>query len=299
MINSFDICRNKTMKKIKAFLKLLMSSFNYTYHYNINDKKQIGMKLYQSKSEVSEKWMGDILKRLLNMTDELFIDVGVNLGQTLCQVKSLDIKREYIGFEPNYACNMFVEEIIRLNKFQNTKVIPVGLFRNNSILELDLYHNEITNAGGSLITDYWEFNKIRPMRKLMVPVMSFQTICDSIKIEKIGILKIDVEGAELEVFQSMLFRIETDRPLIIVEIISAFSEENKLRMDRQTKILEIFDSLNYLKYRILRDKSENLVGISQIENIDPEFDHNQCNYLFIPKEKEVQFSSEFKDCLIN
>lgn len=286
------------MKKIKQFIKQIYWSFNYSFKYKINNTKIIGLKLYQSKSEVSERWMGQILEKLLHLTEDLFVDVGVNLGQTLCQIKSIDPDRDYIGFEPNFACNLFVEEIIRLNNFTNTKIIPVGLFTSNSILELDLYHDDITNAGGSLIQNYWEFNNIHPSRKLMVPVMTFETICKNTKMKKLGIVKIDVEGAELEVFESMLFKIEKDRPFFIVEIISAFSQENTLRIERQQKIISIFENLNYLIYRILRDKDENLIGINQIFELDPTYDHNQCNYLIIPTEQKNKVNKVYADLLM-
>jgi hypothetical protein len=123
-----------TIKKIKSIFKLVYWSFNFSYSYKLNGTKLKGLKIYHAKSNNSnENWMGQLLKLLLKLNNHAFLDIGVNIGQTLCQVKSLDWERTYFGFEPNPSCNMFVEELIRLNKFKNIKIFPVGLYTTDSI----------------------------------------------------------------------------------------------------------------------------------------------------------------------
>ena len=50
---------------------------------------------------LEEKWMQKILSFILpQIKDDCFIDVGVNVGQTLLKVKSINFNINYIGFEP-------------------------------------------------------------------------------------------------------------------------------------------------------------------------------------------------------
>ena len=48
--------------------------------------------------------MIDILKIVLPIENKKFIDVGVNIGQTLLKLKSVSSEIDYIGFEPNPIC---------------------------------------------------------------------------------------------------------------------------------------------------------------------------------------------------
>ena len=114
------------MNKIKKLIKQLYWKINFQYNFKLNGTSLKGLKIYQAKTEnYDEVWMGQMLKILLSVNDYAFMDVGVNIGQTLCQVKSIDNKRIYYGFEPNPACNMFVEELIRINKFSNVKTCKI------------------------------------------------------------------------------------------------------------------------------------------------------------------------------
>lgn len=276
------------------FLKKVRKSFNWEYTYTLNGTKVKGLKIYSAKTENSEIWMGQLLRILLKHKEGGFIDVGVNIGQTLMQVRSLDSHRPYIGFEPNPSCNSFVEELIRINKFANVKLVPVGVFTEDTLLELDLYYDDITNSGGSIIKDYWAYNEIKPHRTLMVPLMSISTISKVVPLTNIGIVKIDVEGAELEVLQSMMQLLSVEQPLVVIEILSAYSSDNKLRVDRQNEILKLTERLSYSIYRIIEDENANLQGLQEVRLFDPLFDRNLCNYLLIHTSEKDRILRNFK-----
>jgi len=48
--------------------------------------------------------MIDLLKKILLLKDGVFIDIGMNLGQTLIKLKCVDPNIRYFGFEPNPGC---------------------------------------------------------------------------------------------------------------------------------------------------------------------------------------------------
>jgi FkbM family methyltransferase len=222
------------------------------------------------------------------------VDVGVNIGQTLMQVKSLDMNRKYIGFEPNPSCNMFVEELIRVNRFENVVLVPVGLYTEDTLMGLDLYYDDITNSGGSIIKDYWAYNHIKPHRTLMVPLMSAETIQKIVPLDNVDIVKIDVEGAELEVLISLKKIIQKRKPLIVIEILSAYSKENIIRIERQNSILNLLKELNYQIFRIIEDGYANLKGLQKIDDIDPSFNKDLCNYLLVHQTEEESTLKFFK-----
>ena len=56
-----------------------------------------------------EKFLLHVLRLFLPKVDGAVVDVGMNLGQTLCKVKLVDPTRSYYGFEPNAACHAYLE----------------------------------------------------------------------------------------------------------------------------------------------------------------------------------------------
>jgi FkbM family methyltransferase len=273
---------------IKKFLKQIWWSLNFQYTFKLNGTRIRGLKIYQAITKNSDElWMGQILQVLLNQNSDAFLDVGVNIGQTLCQVKSIDFQRKYFGFEPNPACNMFVEELVRINKFSDVKIFPVGIYTQDSILELDLYYDDLTNAGGSVIKDVWSYSNIKARRSIIVPLMRYETITQNSPIGPLGIIKVDVEGAELEVLKALYKKIQTDRPIIIIEVLSAFSDQNTVTIERQKAIVNLIEELDYSLYRIIEFKKTGIYKIERIYFFDPEYDYNQSNYLIIPTENKA------------
>jgi hypothetical protein len=160
----------------------------------------------------------------------------------------------------------------------------VGIFSEDSILELDLYYDDLTNAGGSVIKDVWSYSNIKARRTIIVPLMRYETVTQNSPIATLGIIKIDVEGAELEVIKALYKKIQTDRPIIIIEVLSAFSDQNTVSVERQKAIVNMIEDLNYILFRIIEFKRTGISTIQRITFFDPKFDHNQSNYLIIPTE---------------
>lgn len=275
----------------------IFRSVNFPYTFRLNGKTVKAMKLYDSRLVIAEPWMSQLLERLLKLRKGVFIDVGANLGQTLCQVMTIDPTRRYFGFEPNPACNFYLQEIIRRNSFSNVTLVPVGLYTENRLLKLQFYNQNVTDAGASIVEDYWSYSGKSPVKEVVVPVMNFATVEKSFKIGAFDLVKIDVEGAELDVMLSMEQQVTKYRPFIIAEILSAYSTKNEVRLQRQQKIIEFTARNNYRIFRLIESKAGGIEYFMSIEEFDPKFDKNQCNYVFIPAESHSEFAQHFSDYL--
>jgi len=98
----------------------------------------------------AEPWMTDVLRRLLSVAPKTgFLDVGVNLGQTLLKLRSLDTTIPYLGFEPAPLCVQYSNELIRLNHFRDTAIIPVGLSDKSAVCEF--FAGEDDSADASIV----------------------------------------------------------------------------------------------------------------------------------------------------
>jgi FkbM family methyltransferase len=118
----------------------------------------------------------------------------------LLKLKSVNSQVQYVGFEPNPKCIFYVDELIKVNNFENTKLVPVGLMNENSLLELNFFSEAETDSSASLISNF------RPNQKTYyskyVPALNYDSL--RLPIDKVAILKIDVEGAEVFVIEALL-----------------------------------------------------------------------------------------------
>lgn len=282
---------------LKPLAKKIYRSINFTSSVRVNNKKIFIPHIYGAVCRIQEPWMSQILRIFFKIKRGAIMDVGINLGQTLVMVKSLDVDKKYLGFEPNAACIFYVEELVRINKFSDSKIIPAGLFASDSLLTLDLYADDITNSGGSLIKNFWDYKNYQVKRSLTVPVFSLDTVKKSIEWDptEYDIIKIDVEGAELEVLQTLSNLINENKPLIIIEILSAYSEKNSLRVERQKGLLELIQNMGYKIIRLSEDKNGQLKSFEKVEHFSHHSNPNDCNYILYHESDGMKLESHLDE----
>ena len=281
----------------KLFLKLLyrlnlIKWFNFQITKKINGKKVIIPILngtgFNMVFNNSEPWMDEVLNKIINHKSYsgIFLDVGVNLGQTLLKVKSINENIEYIGFEPNPHCVYYVNELIKANNFKSLNAIPVGISKENTLLELSLFSESETDSAASIIPDFRDKQAVKG--KLFVPVFEVNTL-KFLNDENIGLIKIDVEGAELEVIQGFENIIMKYKPLILMEILPVYSSENTKRLERQRILEEMLKQKGYDMFRIA--KHDTGVKFNLIEEIGIHSNIEDSDYFMIPKDKKIQFDN--------
>jgi len=226
---------------------------------------------------LSEQWMTAVITHLLKAKKGAFIDVGVNVGQTLLKLRSVDSNLKYIGFEPNPACVYYVQELIKANAFSNTTLVPAGISDEDHLLILNFYSDGALDSSASIVKD---FRPQKIYRKEYVACFQYESFHELLENESISIVKIDVEGAELQVLNSLANMLEQKRPFVLVEILPAYRIENSDRITRQAEIQKLIKKLNY---RILRIQKSTF-GFTKIDRIDINPPIEDCDYLLCPDE---------------
>lgn len=237
-----------------------------------------------------EPWLDGIISTALQQKSGTFIDVGVNLGQTLLKVKAIDPHREYVGFEPNPSCCFYTSKLITLNQFKHCKLVPVGLHEKAGLLKLLMRYGEDDPCATVAIDqqpDFFTSEKI-------VVVDNGDHLIKELMIEAISILKIDVEGAELEVVRGLQQSIATFRPFILCEILPIHidgtaigSVTEQIKQQRIDALEQIFKQHKYVIGRIHASGA-----ITVVETIREHLDHSHYqtfDYLLIPAESQQSF----------
>lgn len=258
--------------------RFIFKRFNYTRTFHLNDRKIVAPSINGISCISSEMWMFELLHELLRETDGVFLDVGVNVGQTLVKLKSLDPDRNYVGFEPNPTCIYYVNELLKVNKFSKCTLVPIGLFTDDGLLPLGLYTDDPSDASASMIGEFRPGGIIRT--QMFVPTFRYDSVASLLGIGNVGIVKIDVEGAEIEVLRSLVGMIQRDTPVILLEVVATY--QIAFRMDRQKELEEFFRSINYTIYRVEKTKSDGFAGLKHIENFSNHDDPTQSDYVAFP-----------------
>ena len=227
--------------------------------------------------------MGVLMSKLAHHLNEgaIFVDVGVNTGQTLIKARSYLPKLRYVGFEPNPACVAYVDELIAANAWLNVSVFPIGIGAESRVAELHFYANGITDSSASVIEN---FRPKEPVHK-KAHIALFPMLAEYIGGQA-AMVKIDVEGAELEVILGSSNIIKRDRPFVFMELLPAYDSSREDRLQNQTAIETYFSEINYQCMRIIKkvDSSE-LSGLESIDTIGIHSDMKLCDYLWCPIEK--------------
>ena len=276
-------------RAIRRRVEWHLRHFRYDMHETVNGVRFTLPSLYGVSNYFSEPWMMTLLSRLVAAESGIFVDVGANVGQTLLKLRALSPDRQYVGFEPNPVCVQYLNEFVRANSLRSCQIFPVGLATCNAVLELDFYSDDRSDSSASIIKGFRPEGEVRS--SALIPVFRYEHLRPYITPGKVSVLKIDVEGAELEVLQSTHRLLDEDRPYVLIEILPAYSVDNRERVDRQTAIEKLAELARYSVFRILKDDSNEFSQAVAIEEIGIHSDLQLCDYVLVPHEKRDGFQA--------
>ena len=231
----------------------------------------------------AEFWMGDCLRAFVTTKGGCVIDVGVNVGLYLVKLKCISEDIEYIGFEPNPSCNLYTQELIRLNRFENTRVFPLALSDTAGVSRF--YASEIGDKTGSLI----EAHKVNEAMEYAMDVYttSGDDVIDLLGLKEISVIKVDVEEAEVYVLKGLDGTIRKYRPYLYCEIL--FANDDADRIDRIRSIYRQITNCEYVILGIKNDTKE-LYVVDSVDELGVMFGQE---YVFCP----VEIMGEFLDAI--
>jgi len=151
-------------------------------------------------------------------SDSIFIDIGSNIGfYSLLASKILSPKSRIYSFEP--SIREFRRLLNNIVENKSTNIIPINFALSNINGIQDFIISQYHTGLNSLSNNSEETNSFQ----VKTPVIQFDDFCQIMNIEKIDLIKIDVEGAELFVLMGMRKNL-LDKKIkkIIVEITPKF-----------------------------------------------------------------------------
>ncbi|MDX1627567.1 MAG: FkbM family methyltransferase [Fulvivirga sp.] len=238
-------------------------------------------------NNVVETELEHFLNRYLKEGD-VFIDVGASIGLvSLFASNQVGAEGKVIAFEPNPWVYNRLSDIVRLNNKKNIKTYELAISDTSGWLSLNL-----NNADSILMTRSSMLFADQNAQHTEVLVSSLDTFIPS--QTNIDILKVDVEGVELEVLRGSRRLIEKQQPLVCVEIHGLFFDDHEKHVN---EIFSFFDNMNYSCYNLYKKKEENnksfientgFQGTDEISGKDLSR-HGYGQVVFFPKSKKIEF----------
>lgn len=232
----------------------------------------------------------DRLVSVLAPQSEVIMDVGANTGLFSLFCFGYNNRAKIHAFEPvttigdrfnlnrqlNDADSITLHRIVLSDKSTDDKVLYVP-------------YSDISYSSSILK----EFHDEDSVKKLYVKSETLDEFVKENNINRVDLVKIDVEWHEYEVLNGSLNVLNKYSPVLIIEVLFAEVEElknstliNKLPKDHHVKISELLKNIGYNFYEIDYD------GITRVDELKP--GNHERNYLF-SKKRSVEERLLFKD----
>ncbi len=167
--------------------------------------------------------------------DFVVLDIGTNYGTTILQFASLVGKEGYcFGFEPDKINYSICQNQLQLNNFKNVEVANIGLGAAED--ELFMVVESESNRGRNKVSDKPNQNSEK------IKIRKVDDWVSEKQIKQIDLIKIDVEGFEMNVLQGSLETMKQFKPICFVEL-----DDENLRQQGSSarEVIDYFIQLNY------------------------------------------------------
>lgn len=186
------------------------------------------------------------MKKLFSLCPDnaTVIDVGANIGWTALHMAHQAAHGKVYGFEPDpYNAEQCIENVKR-NGLQNIEIFSFGL--GNAEGTVNMEERTPSNRGG---------NRIAPLgasASRPVQITRMDSVSHLRSEGKIGLIKIDVEGYELQVLKGARAILREHKPILFIEL-----DDNNLR-DQGDSANELIRFLGEMGYESLSNAENNL-----------------------------------------
>jgi FkbM family methyltransferase len=233
-------------KKVNSFYgKLVPSNYLYSaYSIRIVERDGINYKLdisdlvdhylYFGYSEKGADKLYDLIKSGMTV-----LDIGANIGGTALSFSKIVGKEgAVIAFEPDAINYQKASHNISLNDSSTIKLMNIGLGNENKTYKLYAVNDE--NRGMNRILEH---SSIHPYTE--INVRKLDDVIAEAGIKKVDLIKIDVEGFEMNVLQGAVSVLKTCKPVLFIEL-----DDNNLvaQQSSAAQLIAFLHGLNYIVY---------------------------------------------------
>jgi FkbM family methyltransferase len=180
-----------------------------------------------------------ILKKLLK-SGMICIDIGANIGYyALLERKIVGEKGKVIAIEPSPINFYYLRKNLALNKFNDVEVFNYAIsnFDGECFFLHDKYHSNL-----SRVVSNKDVGKYCGAQLFKVRCKSLDSFLKEYPLKRIDLIRMDVEGHEVEVINGAYQTLKTYNPVLFIEI-----HRSILGLNKTLKLLKTLEEVGYAK----------------------------------------------------
>jgi len=182
-----------------------------------------------------------LIRRLVTSSD-VFVDVGAHIGYFA--LVAAKYARHVVAFEPSPKTYSYLQRNIQLNKELASKVTAHLLGLSDHSGTATLFYSPEDPGGSSLRPVEWT--------NTTDETVTLETLDRVVSARPVAFIKIDVEGAELDVLRGGREMISRDHPIVLCELFEPWQQ----RFGRTCQdIVGFFRERNYTGYSVQEEPS--------------------------------------------
>lgn len=172
-----------------------------------------------------------------DLSEPVIFDIGANIGTFTTWMAKAFPRGKVYSFEPQRAVFQMLSGNVAINNLYNVYTYNLGLGKENNFIEFDEPDYFEKNDFGTFSLVENIITK-RSNNKIVVQINTLDWFLECYKIPKVHLLKVDVEGMDLDVLIGGTNTIRKHLPVIFIE-----------HCDNRRSVLEdIKDFLNQFEY---------------------------------------------------
>ena len=176
------------------------------HNWQVNLRDEADQSVFNEIFKLKEYRAAD---EVIKNAKDAIVDVGAHAGFFSMYCRALNEKVKIFAVEPELKNIDTLQQHLDENKISGVKVIAGAIAGQTEerplILSTDSHNHRLGEAGfvssGSMFADHVDEEK--PEKAVNIQAFSLADFCKKNKIKKISLLKMDIEGGEYEVFDSM------------------------------------------------------------------------------------------------
>ena len=212
------------------------------YGQNIKTNKDY---IFNNSININKLWeentcniISDLLKE-----DEDFVDIGANIGLiSLGVIKMLKLKNKKIRNIHCFECNNLIFSFLNYNTNIHSNICLYNFAVSDKVelcnMSFNTYNNGCSCINLNINKDEtthhsYDFQQNSPLiseNNIFIPALSLDEILYTFQ-NKVGVIKIDVEGFEYQVLNGAKIFLEKHKPIIIIEIFPEHFEKCNLLLE--------------------------------------------------------------------
>ena len=189
-------------------------------------------------SDVTEAHLLPAIAAGLALRPGAFVDGGAHTGETLLKLLVLDPERRYVGFEPQLRGADYVRRLLAANRAEGN-VVAAALGDRDGPAELRRASE--LDEGATVVESFRGPDDRR--RPALVPMLRGDEALATLGVERVAILKLDLEGGELEAVRGFAETIARDQPVLLCEILPIGAGNGELERFRRGRAEELIGLL--------------------------------------------------------